>query len=290
MLDSSFSRLIAGTMNWGLWGKNLSANTMAELISCCFANGITSFDHADIYGGYTTEIAFGNAFKLTNVARNEVQLISKCGIQYPCDNRPLKVKHYDYSAAYIIRSAEQSLKNLKTDYLDLLLLHRPSPLMHPEEIAKAATILKDSGKIKQFGVSNFTSTQTSLLQKYTEISVNQIEFSLTSDEALTDGQFDFMLQHDIIPMAWSPLGNVFKDTCQRNDCILAVLAELSLCYNTTPEVILISWILQHPANIHAVFGTTTPIRIKALKDALTIKWKTEDWFYLWVASRGRKVP
>jgi predicted oxidoreductase len=290
MFHSSFSRLIAGTMNWGAWGKNLSSKAMADLISCCVSNGITTFDHADIYGGYTTEAAFGSAFPLTGLDRSKVQLITKCGIQYPCDSRPLKVKYYDYTSSYIIESVAQSLKNLNTDYLDLLLLHRPSPLMQPEEIAKTVISLQESGKIKSFGVSNFNCNQTALLDKFIEISANQIQFSITHLDPLTDGSFDYMMQNDIIPMAWNPLGNVFLESGVQNNRILAALEELSDSYNTTPEILLLSWILHHPAKIHPVFGTTNPKRIDSLPKALKIIWKTEDWFYLWVASRGVKVP
>ena len=129
MGQTPFSKIIAGTMTWGIWGKNLDKNQMIELMNHCLETGITTFDHADIYGGYTTEAAFGNAFGESRIDRKKIQLISKCGIQLVSENRSVKIKHYDYSKSHIIRSAEQSLKNLKTDYLDLLLLHRPSPLM-----------------------------------------------------------------------------------------------------------------------------------------------------------------
>ena len=133
----SYSKIIAGTMTWGSWGKNLTKAEMSGLIDYCVENGITTFDHADIYGGYENEEAFGSAFFKSPIQREHVQLITKCGIQYVCKARDNKVKHYDYSKDYIVWSAERSLTKLKTDYLDLFLLHRPSPLMEPDEIAEA---------------------------------------------------------------------------------------------------------------------------------------------------------
>jgi predicted oxidoreductase len=151
-------------------------------------NAITTFDHADIYGGYTTEAIFGKALLQSKISRDTIQLISKCGIQHTVENRPEnKVKHYDYSKKYIIWSAENSLKNLKTDYLDVFLLHRPSPLLQPDEVAEAVTQLKKEGKILDFGVSNFTSSQTELIREQTNVAFNQIQFSATDFQAMTDG-------------------------------------------------------------------------------------------------------
>ena len=126
----NLSRIISGTMNWGSWGANYSSKEISELIRCAYENGINSFDHADIYGGYTTEEAFGKAFKLSGIEREKVIFISKCGIMYPCEKLQIDVKHYDYSKSHIIKSVENSLNNLNTDYLDSLLLHRPSPIMN----------------------------------------------------------------------------------------------------------------------------------------------------------------
>ena len=132
-----FSRLISGVMTWGDWGKNLRVPEQTSLLENLFEQGITTFDHADIYGHYTSEALFGKAFEASQIERDQIQLISKCGIQLPCDRRPLKVQHYDYSPSHIEKSVTTSLRLLKTSYLDLLLLHRPSPLMVVEEIAEA---------------------------------------------------------------------------------------------------------------------------------------------------------
>ena len=277
-------------MTWGDWGKQLSKKEMATLLNHCITQGVTSFDHADIYGSYTTEAAFGNAFAESNIKREKIQLISKCGIQYVSENRNNEVKHYNYSKDYIIWSAEESLKNLKTEYLDLFLLHRPSPLMQPDEIAEAVSILKTQGKIKDFGVSNFTISQVDLISKYTEVSVNQIEFSLTEHQAMQDGVLDQMMLYNITPMAWSPLGCAFKEDTEQTRRIHKQLGQLLDKYNATEDQLLLAWTLKHPASIHPVIGTTNAKRIENAVKAIDIELKLEDWFKILIACQGHKVP
>lgn len=277
-------------MTWGSWGKQFSKTEIIKLTNHCVDNQITTFDHADIYGGYTTETDFGNAFAESGIKRETIQLISKCGIQYISENRNNKVKHYNYSKDYIIWSAEESLKNLKTDYLDLFLLHRPSPLMQPDDIVEAVSILKQQGKIKAFGVSNFTNSQVDLISKSIDVSVNQIEFSLTQHNAMHDGTLDYMMLNNIIPMAWSPLGYVFKDDNEQTRRIHKQLGELMSKYNATEDQLLLAWIMMHPANIHPVVGTTDYKRITNATKAIQIKLELEDWFLILVACQGHKVP
>lgn len=286
----TLSPLVAGTMTWGVWGKSLNTAQMQGLIGLYLENGIDTFDHADIYGGYTTEAEFGKALTESRVGRQAVKLISKCGIQYPSDNRPAPIKHYDYSQKHILFSVENSLRNLQTDYLDLLLLHRPSPLMQIDEIAEAITKLKDSGKIRDFGVSNFTPSQTDLIRTRLDVSVNQIEFSATHWEPMTDGSLDYMMTNAIKPMAWSPLGTVFKTESTQTDRLRNLLIELIAKYNVPGDIILLAWVLKHPAGIIPVCGTTSPERIKELKKAIMVNLEIEDWFSIWVESRGSKVP
>lgn len=289
-MKTTFSPIIAGTMTWGTWGKNLDTDGMVGLMNSCLENGIDTFDHADIYGGHTTEESFGKAFAQSGIARSDVKLISKCGICYPSEKRPLHIKHYNYSPEYIISSVDQSLKNLQTDYLDLLLIHRPSPLMKAEEIADAVTQLKRDGKILDFGLSNFTPTQTDLIQQHTLVSYNQIQFSLTHHNAMTDGTLDDMQLRNIRPMAWNPLGCIFRDDIPQTQRIKILLAKLEAKYGVGADVILIAWILKHPSQILPVCGTTNPDRIRDLKKATTLELELEDWFSLWVESRGSKVP
>ena len=286
---SKYSKIISGVMTWGVWGKQLKTSEMESLINHCFDLGITTFDHADIYGGYTTEAQFGKALKTSGIERESVQLISKCGIQYMSDNRNNKVKHYDYSKDYIIWSVEESLKHLETEYLDLLLLHRPSPLMQPTEIADAIMALKSQGKIKDFGVSNFTASQMDMLGLRLDIDVNQVEFSLTAHQAMYNGTLDYMLTNGIKPMAWSPLGSVFKEDTEQTRRIHKQLGALLDKYNATEDQLLLAWLLKHPSGITPVVGTTNKMRLQQAMKATKIELELEDWFLILVASQGHKV-
>ena len=285
-----FSRIIAGTMTWGRWGKQLSKNNKIDLMHHCLDEGITTFDHADIYGGYTNETDFGEAFSESPISREKVQIISKCGIQYVCDARDNKIKHYDYSKDYIIWSAEESLRNLKTDYLDLFLLHRPSPLMHPEEIAAAISQLRIDGKIRAFGVSNFTPAQVAMLETAVPVTANQVEFSLTAHGAMYDGTFDDIISNSRTAMSWSPLGSYFKEDNERTHRIKSALMAMTDRYSATEDQLLLAWILKHPAQVHPVVGTTDKNRLIDAMKATKIDLTLEDWFILLEASQGHKVP
>lgn len=291
MNKSHFSKIIAGTMSWGVWGKNFNTSEVQRMIQTTVDLGISSFDHADIYGGYTTESAFGTAFSRTGISRSSVQFISKCGIQLKTPNRSNELKHYDCSKAYIIASAEASLKHLQTDYLDVLLIHRPSPLMHPYEVMEAIERLKKEGKINYFGVSNFTPSQVDLIASEVAIAVNQIEFSAVQCQALFDGRLDQMLTQKITPMAWTPLGGIFsEETTPQKKRILDQLESLAAVYNATPDQLMLAWILHHPSGIHPVIGSTNLERIKAASNAVSIHLSTQDWFKILESSQGHEVP
>ena len=290
-MSVQLSPIIAGVMNWGVWDKNLNTKEFAHLINLFIENGITTFDHADIYGGYTTEEAFGKALTESKIDRKKIQLITKCGIQYTSVKRPENhIKHYEYSKDYIIWSAENSLKNLQTDYLDVLLLHRPSPLMQADEIAEAVSKLKADGKILSFGVSNFTSSQTELLRQKTDVSFNQVQFSATHHEAMLDGSFDYMQIHNIKPMAWNPLGTVFRENTDQTFRLRQLLAKLVEKYHIGSDIILLAWIMQHPAGISPVAGTVNSGRIQQLMKAKSLVLDKQDWFAIWTESMGHKVP
>jgi predicted oxidoreductase len=263
---------------------------MIEVINCCLENSITTFDHADIYGDYTTETAFGKAFAESKIDRNKVQMISKCGIQMESKKRGNTIKHYDYSTSYIVWSVEQSLRNLQTDYLDLLLLHRPSPLMKADAIAEAVEKLKQDGKIIDFGVSNFSPSQTDFIEMKTKISFNQIRFSITRFEAMLDGSLDHMQTRNITPMCWSPLGSVFKKDDEQAHRVKQLATGLAIKYDVPTDVILLAWILKHPSGILPVCGTANQARIANLMKATTVDMELQDWFALWSESAGVPVP
>ena len=276
-------------MSWGVWGKQFSTKEQIDMIRFCTENGNAIFDHADIYGNYTTETDFGKAFVDSGIKREDIQLISKCGIQLINERRGSRIKHYKYAKEYIISSAEASLKNLKTGYLDTFLLHRPSPLMKPDEISEAITALQDSGKIINFGLSNFTSSQVDLIADSVSVTANQIEFSLTKNEAMFNGTLDKMLQKGIQTMSWSPLGTVFKDETAQTKRIKAVLKKLTKKHETSEDIILLAFILRHPAKVAPVIGTTNKERILNANSALNIHLELQDWFELLAASQGHEV-
>jgi len=286
---TNFSRIISGAMTWGSWGKKLSKIEMVELMHHSMDCGLTTFDHADIYGGYSTESEFGKAFAESGIKRENVQLITKCGIQLT-DGRNNKINHYQYDKQYIIESAEESLKKLDTDYLDFFLIHRPSPLMQPEEMAEAAQHLLQSGKINRFGVSNFTPSQVAMLEKWMPVEGNQVEFSLTHNNPMYDGTFDDCIGNKRMAMAWSPLGNFFRETDDQVERIKEVMPALMEKYNATESQLLLAWILKHPAKVHPVIGTTNKERIEQSAAAVNIELELQDWFALLVASQGHDVP
>ena len=286
----NYSKIIAGTMAWGCWGKQLNTEEMTHLIYHCLENNITTFDHADIYGDYSTEAEFGNALAEFDINRSDIQIVSKCGIQHLSPRRTNKIKHYNYSKDYIVWSVEESLKHFKTDYLDALLLHRPSPLMHPYEVMEAIAELAQEGKIKDFGVSNFTPSQVNLIASEVPITINQIEFSITNHAAMYEGVLDQMIVKNIIPMGWSPLGNVFKEDNEQTRRIHKQLGVLMEKYNATEDQLLLAWILKHPAQIHPIIGTTNQTRITSANKALALDLELEDWFLILAASQGHKVP
>lgn len=290
MSKSTLSPIIAGAMNWGVWDKNLKTKEMENLIHICFENKISTFDHADIYGGYTTEAQFGKALFNSKIQREQVQLISKCGIQMIAEKRNNTVKHYDYSKKYIIWSVENSLKNLKTDYLDVFLLHRPSPLMQADEIAEAVEQLKSEGKIIDFGLSNFTRSQSELIRQKTPIAFNQIQFSATDFQPMIDGSLDYMQLHQIRPLSWNPLGSVFRQENMQTFRLRKLLALLVSKYGIGADSILLAWILKHPAQIIPIAGTVNVARIQNLIKATQLELEQEDWFAIWTESMGNEVP
>ncbi|MCL6267380.1 aldo/keto reductase [Flagellimonas myxillae] len=283
-----FSKVIVGTMTWGSWGKQLSKHGMIALTEHCLDNGLCTFDHADIYGDYSTEAEFGKAFAESNIDRSKIQLITKCGIQMT-SGRDNRRKHYDYRKEYIVWSAEESLRKLKTDYLDLFLLHRPSPLLDPAEVAEAIHSLLESGKIRHFGVSNFTPSQIAMLDKFISVEANQVEFSLTHLHPMYDGTFDDCVANQRIAMSWSPLGNVYREDNPQTSGIKEILSQLGKKYGVDDSQLLLAWMLKHPACPRPVIGTTTKERISASAKAIHIELELQDWFALLEASQGREV-
>lgn len=284
-----FSEIIAGTMRWGIWGANHSEKDIQKLIEVCLDENITTFDHADIYGGHTTEELFGNAWKEMNIDRQKVQFISKCGIVMNSERKPSPLKYYNYDSNYIQSCVEESLSNLKTDYLDVLLLHRPSPLMDPEKIANTFQILKDQGKVKHFGVSNFSVSQFELINQYFPLVTNQIEVSVNQISAFNDGTLDQLMMKGLRPTAWSVLGNYFSEQSQQNIRLKTIIQNLCKKYNAAENQILLAFLLKHPSRIIPVIGTSKTETIRELKKSLLIDLEAIDWFRIMEANRGVEV-
>ncbi len=282
---------IIGCMRWGVWGNNFTTEQYETIIYQCLSIGLNEFDHADIYGHYTTEADFGKALNHNSSLRTQLKLITKCGIQMLTPNRPAhEIKSYNTSAAHIEASVNQSLQNLQTDYIDTLLIHRPDILLNPIEVAEIITKLKKAGKIKSFGVSNFSTSQVNLLEKYIKVDAHQVEISVTNIDAYHNGVLDQCQTQNIKAQAWSPWGGgLFTENTEQHKRILETTKILAEKYNTGMNEILLSFLYTHPVKITPVIGTTQFERIKQAKDAMHIDLTTEDFYKLVCASTGKEV-
>jgi predicted oxidoreductase len=279
-----FSRIVTGAWRW----DTLSPETIERLINTSLDEGITTFDHADIYGDHSCEEQFGAILKKDSSLRNKMQLVSKCGIKFSSSKRPNTwIKHYDTSADHIVWSVENSLKMLGTDHLDLLLIHRPDPLLNPHEVSEAFVKLKAEGKVLHFGVSNFTPSQFEMLQQFLPFPLvtNQIEISLSKIEPLFNGDLDLLMKHEASAMAWSPLGGGKLHYEDRD-----WFGKASK-YNATYSQLALAWLLKHPGNIFPIIGTTKPERITEAAKSVNIDLDKQDWFEMLQWARGGKeVP
>jgi predicted oxidoreductase len=274
-----------------VWGENFSTKQYEQIIDQCLSIDLDIFDHADIYGHYTTEADFGKALKENSSLRSKLQLITKTGINMLTEDRPShNIKSYNTSATHIKNSVEQSLINFNTDYIDTLLIHRPDILINVEELAETIEELKLSGKVKSFGVSNFTTSQLALLNKYVRVEQHQVEISVTQLSAFNDGVLDQCQMEKIQAQSWSPMGNgLFTESTEKNNRILYVAEELAKVYNCSVNQILLAFLYVHPSNIAPVIGTTKFERILEAKKAMKIELKREDFYKLWTASTGNEV-
>jgi predicted oxidoreductase len=289
-----FSRLAVGL--WRLAGWGLGDGELLDLIHASLDLGITTFDHADIYGDYTCEQLFGRALALEPSLRERIQIVTKCGIKLVSQNRPEHtLKHYDTSRSHILAAVENSLQMLGTDRLDLLLIHRPDPLMDADEVAGAFATLRQAGKVLHFGVSNFAPWQFDLLASRLDFSLvtNQVEVSVLHIDALHDGTLDQCQTLGIALMAWSPLGGgrLFQSSDEQairvRGTLSAVGEELG---GASPDQVALAWLLRHPARILPVLGTGKIQRIQRAAQAETFKLNRQQWFAIWSTSTGQRVP
>lgn len=292
--DKIFSPLALGF--WRLNSWRLTGNQLLDFIKQCIEKDITTFDHADIYGGYTCEEIFGNALSGQSSLRTKMKIVTKCGIKLVSERRPHHhLKTYDTGKKHIIQSVENSLKALHTDFLDVLLIHRPDPLMNADETAEAFHMLRDSGKVLNFGVSNFLPHQFDLLQSRLSFPLitNQVEASVLCLDPFNNGVLDQCQQYRIRPMAWSPLagGRLFSSDDPRMQRVRATLEKVAGelgDYNI--DQVALAWLLNHPSRIVPVLGTGNTDRIKAAVKALEIRLSKEQWYTIFTASTGTDLP
>ena len=286
----SVSRII-----YGLWrhtdDQNISSKKLQSKIEACLDQGISTFDQADIYGGYSSEALLGETLKQAPHLRENMEIITKCDIVAPIGiYSDKRVKHYDTSAQHINFSVERSLSQMAIDQIDLLLLHRPDPLMDAQETGAVLDALVASGKVKGIGVSNFKPWDIDLLQSCTQnrLLTNQIEISLLHNSAFTNGDLAYLQQHKIAPMAWSPLGGgaLFKD---KQTPLWQKLNSIAKSYNVQPSSVATAWLIRHPATIMPIMGSNDLQRIKRLSEALSFDLSREEWFELLQIATGKEV-
>lgn len=287
------SRIIHGV--WRLSEWRMSKQDIVALVEHCLALGIDTFDHADIYGNYTCETLFGDALADQKALSHQLKIVTKCGIKLLSDTKPEHyIKHYDTSYEHIMASAENSLRHLRRDNIDVLLLHRPDPFMNPYETARAFSDLQQSGKVKEFGVSNFMPSQFSMLQSYLDFPLvtNQVELSPITLDNFENGVIDQCLQERISPMAWSPLGggSVFTAQTHRILTIKNILHKIADQLDCSIDQLMFAWLLAHPAKIIPLIGTGQLDRISKAATAMDIRLSRQQWFEIWVAAQGVSVP
>lgn len=287
--DIEFSQLI-----YGMWrigdDADTSASHVERKIQVCLDQGITTFDQADIYGGYTAEAILGTALAKNPALRARMEIVTKCGIVAPVGRYSgVSVKHYDTSRKHIEASVNQSLTDMKINHIDLLLIHRPDPMMDHHETGAALDDLVASGKVRAIGVSNFRPADWQLLQSAmtTSLVTNQIEMSLAEITAFSNGDLAFHQQHNHALMAWSPLGGgrLMTGTGAASE----VLDRIAAASGVDRAAVAVAFLLHHPATILPVLGTNNLERIGAISQALAVHLTRENWFELYEAALGHEV-
>ncbi len=293
--ELELSRLI-----YGLWrlgdDKDTSVAHIQAKVESCLEQGITSFDQADIYGDYESEKLLGTAIKALPALREKMEIITKCDIMLLSEKYPdRRVKFYDTTAAHLNMSVDNSLSNMNIEQIDLLLLHRPDPLMDAAETGAALDTLVKSGKVRAIGVSNFRPFDWELLQSNmnSQLQTNQVELSLLATDAFTNGDLAYMQQHKIAPMAWSPLAGGQLFSKDKNELLVKLhqrLDQIAKEQNVGIDAVAVAWLLLHPANILPVLGTNSLERIATMSDAMRVQLDRETWYELYTLACGQEVP
>ncbi|MGL4624509.1 MAG: aldo/keto reductase [Culicoidibacterales bacterium] len=290
--DLSFSRVIHGEMRSLEWG--MSVDDYQGFIEQLLARGITTIDHADIYGGFEGEAFLGKVFAQAPSLRDQLEIVTKCGIQYPNPQYPTTyTTHYNYEYEYIIQQAERSLTTLQIETLDVLLLHRPSPLMDAQAIAKAFVDLKAAGKVRHFGVSNFYQDHFNLIQAAIDqpLVTNQIEVSAVCHEHIDNGNLDFLQCKQVAPMIWSPLagGRIFQPQSAADIRTKQAIEEIATDLGVSVDAVLYAWLYKMPNNLMPIVGSGKLERIDVAIDALELTLTVQQWFTILQAQMGHSI-
>jgi predicted oxidoreductase len=292
----SLGSITVSRLVYGMWrlgdDSDTSAGHVQAKVEACLAQGITTMDQADIYGGYVAEAIFGAALRASPALRDQIEIVTKCDIVAPVGRHSAaRVKYYDTSAAHITASVEASLRDMATDRIDLLLIHRPDPLMDHVETGRALDALVASGKVRAVGVSNFRPWDVTLLKSAmtTPLVTNQIELSLNCRAPFTNGDLAFLQERGIPPMAWSPLagGHLRAEAASGLSARLDGLAQAA---GTDWTAVAVAWLLHHPARVIPVLGTNTLSRIATISDALRVPMDRQTWYELYTLAQGHEVP
>ena len=285
-----FSRIV-----YGLWrlgdDENTAPDHVRNKIAACLDQGITTMDQADIYGGYMAEEILGNALRGSDL-RNKIEIVTKCDIVAPVGRYAnARVKYYDTSRAHIMASVDHSLNLMAIDHIDLLLVHRPDPMMDHHETGAALDEVIASGKVRSVGVSNFRPWDWELLQSAMKntLATNQIELSVLAHHSFTNGDVAFHQKNATPMMAWSPLagGNLFNG---QNDAVTAALDAIARDRGVDVSAVAVAWLLAHPSKILPVMGTNNLSRISRLSDACDVKLDRQEWYEIYIAALGHEVP
>lgn len=284
------SPIVAGL--WRITDWQLSIQERVDWIEQALELGITSFDHADIYGDYRAESLFGEALKTSPHLRERMQLVTKCGVRLRSSKRPYRINYYDTDSAYVRSEVEQSLRNLHTEQLDLVLIHRPDYLMDAAALAETFSALTQEGKVAHWGVSNHSTSQFALLHHKHPLITNQVELSPLHMDALDDGTLDQAQQLGLRPMIWSPLagGRLMTGDDEQALRVRAEMSAIASRYGVSLTTLAFAWVLRHPSRPHPITGTR---RIEGLRDAvaaLNLQLDAEDWYAMWTVCKGHGVP
>lgn len=300
--DLTTARLSYGCMRIvGTWNpQEVTADREAAgraAVIAAYEAGYTLFDHADIYCANECERVFGQVLREIPSMRDEIVIATKCGIRFPGDPSGASIHLWDFSKEHILSSCDRSLAKLGVEMIDIYQLHRPDLLMDPSEVAEAFDILHRAGKVRYFGVSNFSPSFVTTLQKFlpARLVVNQVEIHAGRLDCFTDGTLDQCIAEGLTPLAWSPLGGGFlgngaEPKNERQARIVAVVDEIAAKYGATRTTLALAWLLRHPAKIVPIVGSANPANIREATKADDIELGQEDWYRILVASRGEDIP